>query len=160
MHRLFHFVKTEATKLVDLKDQPHAIAGGVAVGMFLGFTPLFGLKTVLAFAIAWCLRYSRIAALVSVSLHDILTPLWPLILTAEYDMGRWILKKPHGLPEGLRLHHLEFRHLFEWTTIVDIGVPVLLGSMFFSIPAALIAYPLVFRIVQRRAARRMADARS
>jgi len=43
-------------KLLAIRDTPEAIAGGVAIGLFFGFTPLFGLKTVCAIFFAWLTR--------------------------------------------------------------------------------------------------------
>jgi uncharacterized protein (DUF2062 family) len=42
--RWFH---EHSLKLLAIRDTPEAIAGGVAIGIFFGFTPLFGLKTAL-----------------------------------------------------------------------------------------------------------------
>ena len=61
-------------KLVTLRDTPHAIAGGVAIGVFIGFTPLFGIKTLLSLGAAYLLRCNPIAAVIAVSLHDVVTP--------------------------------------------------------------------------------------
>ena len=43
-------------KLLAIRDTPEAIAGGVAIGIFFGFTPLFGLKTALTIL---CQRSAR-----------------------------------------------------------------------------------------------------
>jgi len=59
-------------KLFVIKDTPQSIALGAAIGVFLGFTPLFGLKTLLALLLAALFRVNKIAAVVAVSLHDLL----------------------------------------------------------------------------------------
>jgi hypothetical protein len=66
-------------KLKSLEDSPRAVAVGIAVGIFFGFTPLVGLKTLLAISVAWLLRGNRLAAAVAVTLHDIILPLMPVI---------------------------------------------------------------------------------
>lgn len=136
-------------KLISLKDTPHAIAGGVAIGMFIGFTPLFGLKTLLALGVAYLLRCNPIAAVVTVSLHDVVTPLWPVILRFEYDIGYWILSSPHGLPPKLEMHHMRladlldwrtFLKMLEWPNFLKVGLPLMLGSLFLSVPSAVVSY--------------------
>jgi uncharacterized protein (DUF2062 family) len=53
VRKLIDYLKGLAAKLVTLRDTPHAIAGGVAIGVFIGFTPLFGSK-----------RFSHLASLI------------------------------------------------------------------------------------------------
>ncbi len=55
--------KTHSLRVLALRDTPNAIAGGVAIGFFLGFTPFFGLKSWMAIAVAWLTRCNIIAAL-------------------------------------------------------------------------------------------------
>jgi len=45
---LRRWLHEHSLKLLAIRDTPEAIAGGVAIGIFFGFTPLFGLKTLLA----------------------------------------------------------------------------------------------------------------
>ena len=101
-----------------LRDTPHAIAGGVAIGVFIGFTPLFGIKTLLSLAGAYLLRCNPIAAVIAVSLHDVVTPLWPVLLRIEYDIGYWLLSHPHHLPPKLEMHHVHVSEMLKWTTFL------------------------------------------
>jgi uncharacterized protein (DUF2062 family) len=39
VRKLIDYLKGLAAKLVTLRDTPNAIAGGVAIGVFIGFTP-------------------------------------------------------------------------------------------------------------------------
>ena len=45
--------KEHSLKLLAIRDTPNAIAGGVAIGIFFGFTPLVGLKTLLSSGDTW-----------------------------------------------------------------------------------------------------------
>src|SRR5256885_2100228 len=74
-------------KLLAIRDTPEAIAGGVAIGIFFGFSPLFGLKTLLAIFFAWLTRSNILAAVLATTLHDIVLPLMPLVYRAEYAVG-------------------------------------------------------------------------
>lgn len=141
-------------KLLDLRDAPHALAGGVAIGMFIGFTPLFGLKTLLCIGFAYLLRCNPIAAVISVSLTDVVTPLWPLILELEYNIGRWVLKFLHEVPPAPPSMHFHIHEVMQWKTFLDMGLPMLVGSIFLCTPAALISYWLALPVFKRRALRR------
>lgn len=148
-----HF-KSLAAKLVTLRDTPHAIAGGVAIGVFIGFTPLFGIKTLLSLGIAYLLRCNPIAAVIAVSLHDVVTPLWPFLLRLEYDIGFWLLSNPHHFPPKMEMHHIHVGEMLKWTTFFHVGFPLLLGSLFLAAPAALIFYFVLLAILKAREARR------
>ena len=68
-------------------DSGDAVARGFALGVGLGFTPLFGLKTLLAMVLAPLLRGNRMAAIVGTTIHDVTLPLMPALLRLEYDLG-------------------------------------------------------------------------
>jgi uncharacterized protein (DUF2062 family) len=150
---LDHF-KGLGAKLVTLRDTPHAIAGGVAIGVFIGFTPLFGIKTLLSLGVAYLLRCNPIAAVIAVSLHDVVTPLWPVLLRMEYDIGYGLLSKPHHFPPKLEMHHIHVAEMLKWTTFFDVGLPLLIGSLFLAAPAALFFYFVLLGILKARASRK------
>ena len=141
-------------KLLDLQDAPHALAGGVAIGMFIGFTPLFGIKTLLCLGLAYLLRCNPLAAVISVTLHDVVTPLWPFLLGLEYEIGSAILKFINGTPPEIHELHFHIHDVMKWTTFFGVGLPMLIGSLFLSAPAAVIAYILTLPIFRRREERR------
>ena len=158
LQRLANHFTGLCRKLLDLRDTPHAIAGGVAIGMFWGFTPLFGVKTLLSLGTAWVTRCSKLAAVISVCLNDVVTPFWPVILRFEYDFGYWLLSHPHRFPPKLETHHLSLTEMLKWTTFLDVGLPLLVGSMAFAVPAAIISYVVTYAIVKRRPRKPLSSA--
>jgi uncharacterized protein (DUF2062 family) len=151
MRKLLDHFKALGARLVTLRDTPHAIAGGVAIGVFIGFTPLFGVKTLLSLGAAYLLRCSPIAAVIAVSLHDVITPLWPVLLRIEYDLGFWVLSNPHHFPPKMEMHHIHFSELMKWTTFFNLGLPLLIGSLFLAAPAALFFYFVLLQFLKARA---------
>src|ERR1044071_4671354 len=95
---LRRWLKDHSLKLLAIRDTPNAIAGGVAIGIFFGFTPLLGLKTLLSIFFAWLTRSNIIAAVIAVTLHDVALPFMPVLFRWEYDIGYWILSDPHQWP--------------------------------------------------------------
>jgi len=150
--RFLEKIRETVKKLFSLKDTPHAIAGGVAIGVFVGFTPLFGIKTLLSLGLAYALRCNPIAAVIAVSLHDVLMPFAPFLMRMEYDIGYWMLSHPHHLPPKLELshQHLHLGEMLQWTTFLNLGLPLLLGSLVVSAPAAVVFYFLMLAIVKAR----------
>jgi uncharacterized protein (DUF2062 family) len=134
--------------LMAIADTPHSIALGTAIGIFFGFTPLFSLKTLLSIAAAWVSRCNKIAAVIAVTLHDVLFFAMPAIYFAEYKVGCWVLGRPHSIRdpfERFRIAHFFHSHVF-----IRVIWPALIGSLFFAIPCAIAAY-IVLRLLVRRA---------
>jgi len=152
------FVSRHYHHLMQIRDTPHAIAGGVAVGVFLGFTPLFGFKTVLAILIAWLLRCSKVSAAVAVTFHDFVFPLWPLVMRWQYILGFWLWYRPHHLPKRLKLEHLTIHHLFDWNKFVNVIWPMFIGSILMAVPVSLLFYFVTLQIVARHQAKVRAKA--
>ena len=151
MNRLKHWLQTHSSQLLVLQGMPQAIAGGVAIGLFFSFTPLFGVKTLLSLLFAWLFRCNLIAAVIAVTLHDIITPFAPLLYRWEYDVGFWLLSRPHQWPESITHLHLRGHDWHNWTTFLTVGKPLLVGSLFFSTPIAITSYFITrFAVVRSR----------
>jgi uncharacterized protein len=145
-HRWLH---EHSLKLLAIRDTPEAIASGVTIGIFIGFTPLIGLKTVLTILLAWLTRSNIIAAVIASAAHDILWPVMPVIFRWQYDLGYWLLSQPHHLPPPLTRSSLEARSWRNWTHLLTVGKPLLLGSVVSSAPLAVLSYVLTLRLVAR-----------
>jgi uncharacterized protein len=136
-------------KLLAIRDTPEAIAGGVAIGIFFGFTPLFGLKTALTILFAWLTRSNIIAAFLASAAHDIIIPFMPVIYRWEYDVGFWLFSNPHHWPPPLTKLHWEGNSWRKWTTFFTVGKPLLIGSFVCATPFAVLSYVLTKAFVAR-----------
>ena len=141
-------------ELLDAKDAPHSVAGGTAVGVFFGFLPVFGFKTLGAMGVSLATRCSVVASVIGVSLHDIFLPLWPLILRYQFQVGFWILSHPHHFAPPLSRDDFHLSELLQWDNFIDIGLPLLVGGTVFAAPVSLASYGVILVIMQRRASRR------
>ena len=136
--RLMRWMRSHHMTLMTLPDTPHAIALGAAIGMFFGFSPLFGLKTILAFLITWACRANKTAAVITVQLHDLLLPFVPAMFFWQYKLGMWAMY--HRVPLRAGCRRVALSDWMEWTTFLTVGRPILVGSLFFALPAALLVY--------------------
>ena len=149
--RLKQWLVAHHMTLMAIADTPHSIAFGSAIGIFFGFTPLYPLKTLLSIVVAWIFRCNKIAAAIAVTLHDVLIWVMPAIYLAEYQFGCWILHRP----VAQRVHFRQFRlhdyvhwHVFSrviWPTFW----PAFIGSLFLSIPSAIVVYFLMRLLISR-----------
>jgi len=152
--RLHRWMRAHHMTLMTLPDTPHNIALGAAIGMFFGFTPLFTMKTLLAFLITWLFRANKTAAVITVTLHDILLPLVPAMFFWQYKLGMWALY--HRLPQRPGFRRVSLGDFMEWTTFLTVGRPILVGSLFFAVPAGLLVYFGLRAVLIRSRARREA----
>src|SRR5437660_11195047 len=93
---LRRWLHEHSLKLLAIRDTPQALAGGVANGIFFGFTPLLGLKTLSAMFFAWLTRSNILAAALAATMHDVALPLMPVIYGWHYFAGCCALS--HHLP--------------------------------------------------------------
>jgi uncharacterized protein (DUF2062 family) len=145
-------------ELLDAKDAPHSVAGGTAIGVFFGFIPIFGLKTVSAMGVSLLTRCSVVASVIGVSMHDILLPIWPLILRFQFQVGFWLLSHPHHFAPRLTKGDFKISEIFQWDNFIDIGLPLVIGGVVFAIPFTVISYAGVLFVMKWRQKRRAARA--
>ena len=156
--RFRHWLGHLHFRLVTIEDTPHSIALGVAIGIFFGFTPLWSLKTLLSIAVAWLCKSNKIAAAISVQLHDLILPFLPAIYLWEYKVGFWVL---HGyLPKRLHFHPLALRDYIHWEMFFSVGRPLLVGSLVIGLPCAAIVYLICRGLVTSHRAGRVEAERS
>lgn len=135
-------------RLAQIRDTPHAIAGGVAIGVLFGFTPLIGFKTLLAVLAAWLFRCSKLSAVLAVTLHDILLPLGPFILRWQFQIGYFLVSRPHRLPPKFSPKHFHFDFFLSWKSLRVLW-PTFVGSLVVGTPIAILSYFIVLAIVNR-----------
>jgi len=157
-HHIIAALRRHWHELVQLHDTPHSIAGGVAIGIFMGFTPLFSIKTLLAILIAWIFRCSKVSAAVAVNLHDVTLPLAPVIFRLEYGIGYWILSSPHHWPPRIHIGQFHVDEWLHWGKFVSVIWPMLIGSIIFGIPLAVAGFFITLPIVEKYQKHRAAKA--
>ncbi len=147
---LRHWLHRHSLKLLAIRDTPEAIAGGVAIGVFFGFTPLFGLKTLSAIFFAWLTGSNILAAVIAGTLHDIILPFMPVMYRWEYDIGYFLLSSPHHWPQSLARVHRDGLGWRNWASFIGgVGKPLLVGGIVCATPFAVLSFFLTQRIVSR-----------
>jgi len=146
----FPRVRAWLEQLLHTHDTPQRTAAAYALGVFLGFSPLLGLHTVLGLILAFALSLNRVAVLLGVYSN------LPWILVPYYTLATWLgaalLRStvPPGVVEAL-LDALENLSWSEFRTAVGSLKPVLwaftLGSTVGAALLALVAYRVSFVMI-------------
>lgn len=82
-------------RLRRLPDPPHKIARGISAGIFICFTPFFGLHIFFAIALAFVMQGNILAAIMATFFGNPLT--FPIIATLALELGSWMLGQPGGM---------------------------------------------------------------
>lgn len=103
-------------RVLRLTATPHAIAGGVAAGVFASFTPFLGFHFLLAAALAWIIGGNLVASAFGTAIGNPLT--FPFIWGATLETGKLILygRQPSELATvhlGEMMRHLHFSELWQ-----------------------------------------------
>ncbi len=72
-------------RVKNFRGDPHFVAMGMAIGVFVAATPSIPFQTVIAVALAFILRSSKAAAAIGVWLSNPIT--FPIFYLASYKMG-------------------------------------------------------------------------
>lgn len=150
--------------LVRLRGSPRAIAGGVAIGLVVAFSPTIGFQTLLALGIATLLNANRPAAIVPVWVTNPVTI--PPIYAFTYYVGSFFWPGPgagvvtRAIADAAdELDALGFLALRAQLGVflglgVDVLVPMTIGGLVVGATAATLAYPLTLYAVTGLRARR------
>ncbi|MFA6185686.1 MAG: DUF2062 domain-containing protein [Phycisphaerae bacterium] len=84
-HKILRYLEY---KILHIEDSPHKISLGVALGLFIAWTPLLGLHIFMAIAMSVLLKANKFAALVSIWVSNVFT--FAIIYYPAYVVGRVI----------------------------------------------------------------------
>jgi len=135
-------------RLVHLNDSPGRIAGGFAIGVFVGVAPTFGIGLLVAGFLAALFRCNVAAAVVGSAAGA------PPFIFAIWILSAWIGALVFGLDYGVL--YADFKSGVVWHAGRDVFWAYLVGNVFVTIAATAIGYWLVLAVMRWAAARRRA----
>ena len=145
--------------LVLLRGSPEAISRGVAIGVFVAFTPTIGVQVGLAALLATLLNANRPAAVIPVWITNPVTI--PPVFGFTYVVGCWFCAGPSGdhVAEVLHslVHKLQRHELWDMAdqlrAVLSLSrgvlLPLCVGGILVGFVAAAAAYFATLRLVRR-----------
>lgn len=131
--------KLDFLRFARMDGAPDEIAKGLALGVFIGMIPAFGLQTLLAVLLAFLLKENRLAAIIGVWVSNPFTE--PFVYALEYESGRLLLGLPRvQMPDEFTFEAL--RHLG-----YQILIPLWVGGLIYGVICALLAFALTLRFI-------------
>ena len=145
-HSIREFIQRAKT----LQGDPHYIAMGMAVGVFVSLTPTVPFHTVIAIFLAFIFRGSKPAAAIGVWFCNPITI--PFFYLGSYKAGMFILGK--SIPFDQKYESIT--ELMKLGT--DVTIAMVVGGVILGIPPGLAAYFVTRRIFQHIRARKKTDS--
>jgi uncharacterized protein len=138
--------------LLHVEDTPHRIALAFGIGIWIAFCPLLGVHTIMALAIAFAFRLSRVAILLGAYVNNPWT-LAPLFLAGTVVGCVLMGVSTDGLAavdwnlEGTEFYAalLESLRPYLW--------PFVLGNTVLGVAGGVVGYAILRRLLERRALR-------
>lgn len=137
-------LRDSLNSLLHLKDPPHRTALAFGTGVFIAFSPLLGLHTVIAIAVAFAFRLNRVAVLAGAWINA-----WALAPCYAFGtfLGALLLRVDTG-----DLMAIDWSQGIEalGSTLSTLFWPILLGNTLLGMAAALPAYGLCRKFLEGR----------
>ena len=138
-----NYLRAKIREALHLGETPQRTAAAFALGVFIAFTPTYGLHTASVVFLAWAFRLNFPAILVG----SLINNPWTVvpILGATMWTGFFLLGS-QDVPD-VSWSHLSITTLYE--TVRSFILPFTLGALTLSILGALLAYPLGLLVITR-----------
>jgi uncharacterized protein (DUF2062 family) len=141
-------VRTTLRQLLNLKESPHRTALAFAVGVFIAFSPTYGLHTLSVLFCAWAFRLNAVALIAGSLINN------PWTVVPILGATLWT---------GVQLTSLSHVPSATWTDlsmmafyeqIKPYALPFFLGGFLLSAIGAAIAYPIAYLAITAHRGRR------
>jgi len=132
-----------------IDDTPHKVAGGAALGVFMGITPGEGVLITLFFA--YIFRLNRLAALAGVLAVNMWTTV--LVLPVAAAIGGLMFRvDPQTLSSSFHESlSIGWQYLFSWNILRETVVPLLVGyAVSAGAIAAVVYFGLLYILIRRK----------
>jgi uncharacterized protein len=127
-------------RLLRLKGGPGEVAGGMAIGVFIGMTPTVPFHTILAVLFALIFGKSKLAAAIGVWVANPIA--LPFVYILDFKVGQWITGTD---PPAFVPAHFSVKH------VIDVGwgvsYPLLIGGLVTGFLLAIPSYFITKRLI-------------
>ncbi len=136
-------LRNQVTQVLHLKESPHRTASAFAIGVFIAFSPTYGLHALTVVFCAWAFRLNFLALL----LGSLVNNPWTVapILGGTLWTGFIILGMPNT--PMFTWNDLSLETLY--STLLPYILPFMIGACVLSLISAILAYPLALILVSR-----------
>lgn len=144
--RMRRWLRLQYLRFLRSDASPHKAAVGLAVGVFIGIFPTFGLGALLAVGLALLFRFSKVSSVIGSAIMNPITS--PFFWGLSFTLGSWLTGvKVGGLTEMLGEGKV-------WSAAGEVIWTYLAGNTILAVGLALLFYLLGFKAVEAYQKRR------
>jgi uncharacterized protein (DUF2062 family) len=168
-------IREKFTGVLHLDEEPARLAAGMAVGMFIGVTPFYGLHTLLALAAAFLFRLNKAATVTGAWInlpwsapfvYAFSLKLGEAVLSGDFSQFSWagvagLAESARGALRGSpRENFVAFYQVF-WDMLFTASKPLFVGTTLVGLVLGVVTYFVTLEAVRdvRRLAHRRHPAR-
>ncbi len=139
----FHF-RDRIRSIFLLNDTPHRLALAFAIGVFIAFSPIFGLHIITCLLVAWMFRLSKLALITATFINN------PWTIVPMYGFCIWFGGKLLGSELAIpRIAWNELTLSSAYVVVKPFFWPFITGTLVVGGLAAVISYFLIYWLVVR-----------
>ncbi len=137
-------------RVFSLNDTPHRLALGVAIGIFVTWTPTIGLQMLLTVGLAWLFGANKLVGVPFVWLSNPATII--PVYGPNYFVGCWLLgKNPdgwHKVVDAIRFQGSLYERTLEWFYVTRaIFWELWVGSFVVAMVLGVLTYFIMYRMI-------------
>lgn len=143
-------IRSQFKRLLHLNESPHRTALAFAAGVFIAFSPTYGLHIPMVFFCAWAFRLNAVALLAGAFVNN------PWTIVPILGATLWTGFQLPSMPEMPPFQWDEVDAPSLYQHIMPYFVPFVAGGFLLSVLGALISYPVAYFLISyyRRRIRR------
>ncbi len=137
-------IRDRLRQILSVKDSPHRLAIAFALGVFIGMSPLLGIHTVLAFALAWIFRLNKLVTITGVFMTN------PWTIVPIYTFSTWVGAKMLGINQvipDIKWSEVVFTSLL--SDLKHLLLPFVLGTFLVGFVSGVISYFFIYHAVKK-----------
>lgn len=136
-------LRSKLTYALELHESPHRTALAFAVGVFIAFSPTYGLHTVSVIFLAWLFRLNFFAVLAGALINN------PWTIVPILGVTFWTGFAVLGMPQSpsFTWNDLSLEALYE--TVLPYALPFFLGGFLLSLVGAFLSYPVALALISK-----------
>ena len=136
-------LRSYLSQILHLHESPHRTALAFAIGVFIAFSPFYGLHTLMVLFSTWAFRLNFLALFAGAAINN---P-WTLvpILGATIWTGFQLL----GIPQAAPFNWDNLSLLSLYDQVLPYALPLAVGGVFIGLLGAVLSYPATYLVISR-----------
>lgn len=144
-------IRAYLVRMLHLKESPHRTALAFAIGVFIAFSPTYGLHTLSALFCAWAFRLNVVALMAGAFINN------PWTIVPVLGATLWTGVQLTGLPDVPSVNWSALSMMAFYEQIRPYAAPFFLGGLVLSAIGAAVSYPIAYMVISTHRRRHAHD---